>query len=146
MTTKTFSMQLIRYMNLFSRITRVSAKHCFIYNNTVVYVIPKVFVQQAIGKENANLKKLSDIINKRIRVVAEPFGLNDLENFVRVLVSPIKFDRLEVAENEKGDKEAVVTAGGRESKAMLIGRGRARENEMKGILEQYFGIKNFRIN
>jgi transcription antitermination factor NusA-like protein len=72
--------------------------------------------------------------------------LNDLENFVRVLVSPIKFDRLEVAENEKGDKEAVVTAGGRESKAMLIGRGRARENEMKGILEQYFGIKNFRIN
>jgi hypothetical protein len=28
---------------------------------------------------------------------------------------------------------------------MLIGRGRAREAEMKDILAQYFGVKNVRI-
>jgi len=145
-TIKKFDMQIMRYMNLFSRITRVSAKHCFVYNNTVVYVVSRVFVQPAIGKDNINLKKLSDIIGKRIRVLAEPFGMKDLNDFVSVLVSPIKFERLEVIDNEKKEKEAVITTGGREAKAMLIGRGRQRESELKDVLEQYFGIKNVRIN
>lgn len=144
-TTKTFDMQLIRYMNLFSRITRVPAKHCFLYNNTVVYVVPRMAVQMAIGKENSNLRKLSGIIGKRIRVLAQPLSIKDLNNFVAVLVSPIQFEKLEVIENEKSEKEAIINTGGRESKAMLIGRGRARESELKSILDQYFDIKNVRI-
>jgi NusA-like KH domain protein len=133
-------------MNLFSRVTRVSAKHCFIYNNTVVYVVPGAWVQGAIGRDNINLKKLSGVIGKRIRVLAQPSGIQDLNNFVSVLVSPIQFEKLDVINNEKGEKEAVIATGGREAKAMLIGRGRAREAELKEILEQYFEIKNLRIN
>jgi len=144
-TTKTFDMQLMRYMNLFSGVARVSAKHCFIYNNTVVFVVPGAFVQRAIGKDNANLKRLSEIVGKRIRVLAEPFGMKDLTHFVSVLVSPIIFEKLDVSENEAKEKEAVITTGGREAKAMLIGRGRARETELKSILDQYFGIKHLRI-
>lgn len=147
--TKTFDMQLIRYMNLFGKVVGVSAKHCFLYNNTVVYVVPHMLVQRAIGKENINLKKLSSIVGKRIRVISEPRGMEDLSSFVSVLVSPIKFEKMDVVEKanegENKEKEAVITAGDREAKAMLIGRGRIRETELKEILEQYFKIKNLRI-
>jgi NusA-like KH domain protein len=145
-TTKTFDMQLIRYANLFGRITRIDAKHCFIYNNTVVFVVPVALVQAAIGKDNINLKKMSGIINKRIRVVGQPNGIKDIEKFVGVIVAPIKFEKIEIIANEKAEKEIVISTAGREPKAMLIGRGRARETELKGILEQYFGIRNLRIN
>lgn len=143
--TKTFDMQFIRYMNLFSKITRVEPKHCFAYNNMLVFVVTREAIQMAIGRDNSNLKKLSDILGKRIRVLAQPSGSKDLNNFVQTLVSPIQFEKLEVVEAENSDKEAIITTSGREAKAMLIGRGRVRESELKEILNQYFHIKNLRI-
>ncbi len=137
--TKTFDMQFIRYMNLFGRVSRVSAKHCFTYNNMLVFVVPGYAIERAIGSNNSNLKKLSDILGKRIRVVAEPKGRRDIAAFVRVLVSPIEYQNIEVKEDE------VLITAGRESKAMLIGRGRIREQELRDILEQYFGIKSLKI-
>jgi len=145
--TKTFDMQFIRYINLFGRVTQVTAKHCFSYNNMLVFVVPRGAIQMAIGRDNSNLKKLSDILGKRIRVVAEPKGVSDLQIFVSTIVSPIQFEKVEIIEAADGSgKEAVITTGGRESKAMLIGRDRARESELKEILEQYFGVKVLRIN
>lgn len=143
---KTFDMQFIRYMNIFGRVAKISAKHCFLYNNMLVFVVPRFAVEKAIGRDNSNLKKLSNILGKRTRVVAEPAGEGDIQRFVSVLVYPIEFEKLEVAENpETHEKEAVITTAGREPKAMLIGRNRAREAELKDILEQYFGIKGLRI-
>lgn len=141
---KTFDMQFMRYMNLFTKVTRIDSSHCFSYNNTLVFVVPRSRIQQAIGKDNANLKQLSTILEKRIRVLAEPKSMGDLEQFFKVLVSPITFEKLEVIEGDAG-KELIITTGGRESKAMLIGRDRAREKEMKDILDQHFDIKNVRI-
>jgi NusA-like KH domain protein len=146
MVTKTFDMQFIRYINLFSRVTQVSAKHCFAYNNMLVFVVPRFALERAIGKDNMNLKKLSDILGKRIRVVAEPTENKDIERFIAVIVSPIQFDKVEIVKNDNQEAEAVITTPGRESKAMLIGRGRARETELKDILEQYFKVKSLRIN
>lgn len=137
--TKTFDMQFIRYMNLFSRASRVSAKHCFNYNNMIVFIVPKHDVDKAIGPNNSNLRRLSSLLGRRIRVIAEPKGKKDIENFIKVLISPIEYQSIEVK-----DEEVIITAG-MESKAMLIGRQRAREAELKSILEQYFGIKVLKI-
>ena len=139
MTIKTFDMQFIRYINLFGRITNVSAKHCFMYNNMIVFIVPGFAIERSLGRDNSNLKRISDILGKRVRVVAEPKGKKDIERFIKVLVSPIEYQNIEVKEDE------VIITAGMESKAMLIGRGRVREQELKQILEQYFGIKNVRI-
>jgi len=140
MITKTFDMRLIRYMNIFSRITRISAKHCFLYNNMIVFVVPAFLVNKAIGHENSNLKKISEIIGRKIRVVAEPRGIQDAEKFVSVIVSPAKFTNIQF-----NDKEAVITTSGMENKALIIGRNKARFMELKEILEQYFGMKSLKI-
>jgi len=137
---KTFNMQFIRYINLFSRITKIRARHCFPYNNMLVFVVPRNVVERAIGRNNENLRRLSDAFGKRIRIVGEPKGYKDVKSFVSIVVSPVQFQSLEIRE-----KELLITAGGRESKALLIGRERAREQELKDILEQYFEIKNIKI-
>jgi transcription antitermination factor NusA-like protein len=112
----------------------------------LVFIVPKFALEKAIGQNNSNLKKLSDILGKRIRVVAEPSGIDEIGKFTAVIVSPIQFEKIEVGVNDKKEKEIVITTDNRESKAMLIGRARARESELKEIYEQYFKIKNLRIN
>jgi NusA-like KH domain protein len=142
--TKTFDMQFIRYINLFGRVTRVTAKHCFSYNNTLVFIVARNQIEQSIGKDNSNLRKLSEILGKRIRVIAEPHSMKDLKGFVSVLVSPIKFDSLEIVKTTTGDEEVLIKAD-LQGRSMLIGRNKARLEELKQIIEQYFEIKNVRI-
>ena len=56
---KVLDMQFIRYANLFERVTRIRTNHCFEYNNTIVFAVPRRFVGQAIGIDNKNLKQWS---------------------------------------------------------------------------------------
>ena len=138
---RTLDMQFIRYMNLFTKISRVQARHCFSYNNMITFVVPKFFVAKAIGPESRNLEKLSQILRKRIRIVAQPASKTpeQIKIFITTVVSPVQFNTIET----KG-KEVTITAG-REGKARLIGRGRIRQKELQEILEQYFGIKKLNI-
>ncbi len=132
-------MQFIRYANIFGKTTRIRCNHCFEYNNSIVFAVPKRFVMKAIGKGNANLEKLSRIIGKRIKIVAEPRGKEDIESFVSTITRPVKFKAIEI----KGE-DAVISAGS-QNKASLIGRNRARLNEMSNILDQYFGVKKVMV-
>ena len=134
-------MQFIRYVNLFGKITNVRAKHCFAYNNMIIFVVHRGDVKQAIGHENANLHRLSQILSKRIRIVAEPKSKTreDIKHFITTVVAPVQFNTIELAE------DIVTISAGREGKARLIGRQRIRQKELAEILEQYFGIKELKI-
>jgi len=136
---KVLDMQFIRYANLFDKVTRIRTNHCFEYNNTIIFVVPRKFVMRAIGPNNSNLEKLNRLIRKKIKIVAIPNGREDIENFVSIITRPVKFKGIEVK-----DDEVIITAG-IQSKASLIGKGRSRLEEMQNILEQYFGIKKVRI-
>jgi len=136
---KVLDMKLIRYANLFNKITRIRTNHCFLYNNTIVFAVPRSFVVKAIGRDNSNLKTLNQMIGKKIKIVAIPDGKEDIEKFVSVIVYPVKFKSIDIR-----DSEAVINASS-QSKASLIGRGKIRLTEMQGILEQYFGIKKLRV-
>ena len=48
-------MQLMRYINLFSRISKVSTTKCFTYNNQIIFAVPKDKVSMAIGKGAENV-------------------------------------------------------------------------------------------
>ena len=136
---KTLDMQFIRYANLFGKVTNIRTNHCFEYNNTIVFAVPKAFVRKAIGMNNNNLKTLSEILKKKIKIVAIPNGKEDIENFVSVIISPVKFKAINIKEND-----AIINAN-IQNKASLIGRNKIRLNEMQDILEQYFGIRKVMI-
>lgn len=136
---KTLNMQYIRYANLFNKVTRIRSNHCFEYNNAIVFAIPRNLVSKAIGPENKNLKKLSYVLGRKVKIVAIPKSIEDIENFVSVITYPIKFKAIEIK-----DGVAVINVAN-QFKAALIGRQRNRLNEMTDIIDQYFGVKKTMI-
>jgi len=133
----TIDMQDMRYLNLFERIMKIRTRFCFKYNEAIVFCVPKQLVSKAIGENGRNIRKMSETLGKRIKVVAAPEGLRDVERFLRGVISPTTFKSLEIKDNE------IVVSGG-DNKAALIGRNKRRLLEMQKIVKDFFG-KEFRI-
>ncbi len=134
-------MQLMRYINLFGRTTKVSTTKVFYYNNQIIFAVPKAKVSLAIGRGACNIKKISEILRKKIKVVIMP-AVDDVEGikkFVADVVAPIEINGVEM----KGG--SIVVNGGRQSKAALIGRNRMREKELADVLKDFFGVSKLRI-
>lgn len=136
---RTIDMKFMRYLNLFEKITRVRTQHCFDYNSTIVFLVEQRDVAKAIGEAGTNIKKLSQILERKARIIALPSGKEDIEKFITAIIFPVKFKSIEVRD------DLVVISAGLQSRAAIIGRNKSRLNEMKRILEQYFGIKEVRI-
>jgi transcription antitermination factor NusA-like protein len=98
----------------------------------------------AVGRNGENVKQLSEVLRRKIRIVAEPVENGDkiqaLKRFISDVVAPVEFTSLEM--NSDG---VLVLSGERESKAMLIGRDRSKEKELAEVLERNFGVKEFKI-
>jgi len=135
---KTINMQDMRYLNLFGKITRVNTRFCFKYNEAIMFCVPKPLISKAIGERGKNIKKISEVIRKRIRIIPYPQGIQDARNFIEAIVKPVTFKNLEVKDNE------IILTAGSQSKAALIGRNKRRFLEMQKIIKDYFG-KEFRI-
>jgi transcription antitermination factor NusA-like protein len=104
----------------------------------IVFSVPKPMLSKAVGREGANVKRISSILKKRVRIVASPNGEEDIKKFIEAIVSPVTFNELEVKDNE------VILTAGSQTKAALIGRNKRRLLEMKKIIKDYFR-KEFKI-
>lgn len=134
----TLDMQGIRHLNLFNRITRVPTRYYFHYNNQLVFCVPDKLVSRAVGENGENVKKISSVLRKRIKIIPSPKGIGDVKNFIKKIVEPIEFKDVEV----QGDD--VVISANRQGKASLIGRDKRRLIELQKIINNFFG-KNLRI-
>jgi len=134
----TIDMQDLRYLNLFSKVTHISTKYCFMYNNTVIFAVPKPLISKALGRDVINLKRISNTLKKRVKVVAIPRGIEDAKSLIEAIVSPVTFKGIEIK-----DDQLILTAGP-QNKAALIGRNKRRMIEMAEIVKDFFH-KEFRI-
>lgn len=136
---KTINMQDMRHLNLFNKVTRVNTRFCFKYNETIIFCVPRGMISRAVGEGGRNIKELSYILRKKIKVIPQPNGIQDAKQFIENIVRPVSFKNLEIDGNE-----IVIDAGGMQNKAMLLGRNKRRLLEMQEIVRDFFG-KGFRI-
>jgi len=134
----TISMQDMRYLNLFGKITRVDTRFCFEYNNAIIFCVPQPLIPKALGENARNVKQLSEILGKRIKIIPLPRGISDAKFFIRAIISPVELKGVEVKDNE------IILTAGSHNKAALIGRNKRRLLEMQRIMKDFFG-KEFRI-
>jgi len=134
----TINMQDMRYLNLLEKVTRVNTRFCFSYNEAIIFCVPKHLVSKAIGEGGQNVRRMSAMLKKKIKIIPIPLGVNHAKQFIASIVSPVTFKDLEVKENE------VILTAGSQSKAALIGRNKRRFLEMQKIVKDFFG-KEFRI-
>lgn len=127
-------MQMMRYINILDKTSRVKTRKCFLYNNTIIFAVPKFMISQAIGPDAANVRKIQEVIGKKIRVIEEAGDIAQAEKFITDIVYPIKFKSLELKEG------ILVLNAGSQSKAALIGRNKRRLEELGKIVNDTFGI------
>jgi transcription antitermination factor NusA-like protein len=134
----TIDMNDLRHLNLFSKITHIDTRFFFTYNETLFFCVPKKLVSKAIGIGARNIKRLNEILRKKIRILPNPSGVEEAKEFIEAIVSPVEFKELKINENE------IILTAGSQSKAALIGRNKRRLLEMQKIVSDYFR-KDFRI-
>ena len=142
---KTLSMFFIQYINLFEKLFGLRAEHCFSYNNSIIFVVKPFFIARVMSRHGLKVKKLSFMIRKKTKIVSEPKGMQDINRFVSSIVYPVRFKKITIT-GEEDNKEAIINAGGMQSKATLIGRNKTKQKELQNILQEYFGIRNLRIS
>ena len=137
----TIDMQLMRYINLFSKISYVSTTMCFVYNGQIVFGVPKNKISMAIGRGAENVRKLRNVLGKKIKVVAAPEKdtREGLGKFIADIVEPLEFNKVEIRGN------MITITAGRQSKAALIGRNRMREKELGDALKNFYKIEKLKI-
>ena len=131
-------MEDMRHLNLFSKITQIGTRFCFNYNETIFFCVPKQLVSKAVGEDGRNVKRMSEIMRKKIKIIPQPRGIEHAREFIQAIVSPVTFKDLEIK-----DDEIILTAGS-QSKAALLGRNKRRLLEMQKVVKGFFG-KGFRI-
>jgi transcription antitermination factor NusA-like protein len=134
---KTIDMQEMRYLNLFESLTGVRTRFCFKYNENIIFCVPKQYVSRALGENARNIRKMSEILGKRIRVIAAPRGVEDSEVFIKTIISPLTIKDFAIRDGE-------IIIGGGKNKAALIGRNKRRFLEMQKVTQDFFE-KDFRI-
>jgi len=135
---QTLDMRVIRYLNLFEKITRVRTNNCFFYNNFIIFAVPFFSVSKAIGEEGRNVKKLVPIVGKKIKIVCLPESIKDARKFISEVVSPLSFNSFGISGEE------IIISANRQNKASLIGRNKVRLMELQKIVKEVFG-KNLKI-
>jgi len=126
----------IRYLNLFEKITGIRGMDCFFYNNMVYFAVLPQDIFRAIGKDSENLKKLSNVIERKIRVIAYPSKLKEAPKFILQLIVPLELKNITI-----NGKEIIIEAGSREAKALLMGRDKKKLEELEDIIKSFFGCE-----
>jgi transcription antitermination factor NusA-like protein len=131
-------MQEMRYLNLFEKVTKVRTRFCFRYNDMIMFAVPKPMVMKSVGMDSKNLKRIHQIIGKKVRVVPIPKKESDIKAFIQKIINPVEFKDIEIKGNE------IIINAGSMNKAALLGRNKRRLLEMQKIIQDYFK-KDLRI-
>ena len=128
--------QLLGYMNVFESVTKAKVVDAFIdMNERVVFIVEEGDMGKAIGKAGINIRRLGNMMKKNLRIIE--FS-DDAVKFVRNIIMPIKTENIGIESNL-----VVIKPGNTQSKAMLIGRNRAKLNEINMIVKRHF--KNIEV-
>ena len=125
-------------MSFFEKITRTRIKDCFIDNNQLLtFIVPDFQIGKAVGKNAVNVKKLENLLKRKIKIVA--FNPSAVV-FVKNLIYPIK------AKVDQQSNIIIIKANDTKSRAFLIGRNQVNLKNTLKITKKYFKeIENIKV-
>jgi len=130
------NLQSIQQINLFENVTGAKVKDC-INDEELIFIIEEGNIKRALGKDNANIKKLESLLKKNIKLIAYS---RDVIKFVINLIYPIKPDNIDLK-----DDVIYITINDAKLKGRVYGRGRERLKKLELIIKKYFNIKEIKI-
>ena len=129
-----YDQELIGYINIFESISTAKVKDVFFDNKGILtFIVNEGDIGKAVGKKGMNVKRLNNLLKKRLRIVE--FN-NDLVKFIKNLIYPINIKNI-LVEDSKVSIEALDSKG----KGILLGRNRKNLENLNLILKRYFNVE-----
>jgi N utilization substance protein A len=129
------SQETLRCMQLFESVTSVRAKEV-LEEDTVVFLVDKGKLGQAIGKGAHRLKRLEELLKKKVKIVE----FDDEENFIRNLFKPFPLTSLDIRDETAG-RVAYVSVEPKD-KGKAIGERGKNLHIVKKLVRKYYDIVN----
>ncbi len=127
----------IRYMSLFESVTGALARDCVVDGDTVVFVVKEGNMGLAIGKNGRNVKRLEQILGKRVELVEYA---PDLKQFLKNVFYPANVLNVNVVErNGKRTAYVIIDSKDRRTFSRRIG-GRIKLARL--LARRHFKIDN----
>ncbi len=130
MTKITLDKETFRIMGLFQRITHVTPKDAFEYEDYYMFIVGIGTIKKCLGRDNRNIKKLSDILKKKIKLIEHS---TILSKFIKNVLFPSKI--LDV-ENKAGDVYVYININ---QKKTINAKSL---NMLRFVTKRYFDINN----
>ncbi|MFH1209774.1 MAG: hypothetical protein V1663_03220 [archaeon] len=121
----------IQNINLFEKITRAKVKNYFENNGILNFIVEDREIGKAIGKDASNIRRLSDLFKKKIRIIEYN---SDPVNFFKKLIYPLKPQEINF------NNSCIEVNADTKTKALLIGRNQKNLKIYNDILNHYFKV------
>ena len=134
-----YDQQTMQLMAMFEQMTGSKLRDCFRIDDLQVFVVEKGQIGRAVGRGGANVKKLASALKSKIKIIEHS---EDLAQFVKNTVHPIKPARVEVDEE---NKIATIIPPDLLSRGLLIGRQAIKLRETEKIVQRYFDLTELKV-
>ena len=133
-------MNMMHYISVFQKITKVDLKDCFEdeVSKQLVYIVGNGLISRAIGKGGANARMLERVLKRKIRIVQYS---DEVCGFVENLLSPLKAAGVEKSE----EGIIVIEPLDRATRGLIIGRGGINLRNLEKNVKRYFEIKEIKV-
>jgi len=118
----------IKTINFFERITKAKVKSLF-HGDGLIFIVNDWDVGRAVGKGGSNIKKVSGLLKKKIKIVG--FSENP-EKFIANLILPAK-GKIYIR-----GKKVIIEGRGPKFKEVVLGERRKNLEVYKEIVLRYF--------
>lgn len=132
-----FNKDILYFISLFEKVTKAKIKDCFEEENKLYFIVQHGEIGKAIGKNAINVKKLQNIINRKIKIVEfypETIG------FIKNYIYPIR-----VKEIQEKEGIFIIIVNDSQSRGLLIGRNATNLRELEKIVKRYFNIIEIKV-
>jgi len=127
---RTFDSESLGYINLVEKVTHARVKDCY-NGNELVFIVEEGQAGRAIGKDGTNIKRLSALLKKRIRIAEyNP----DVAVFVNNLIYPVKGNIY------KENGKIIIHGRGTRFKEAVLGKKRENLVHLQNIVSKYFDV------
>lgn len=132
-----FGMDEIKFMSLLEQFSGVSPKDIINDEERITFVIPEGSIARCIGKGGVVVKKLENLLKKKVKYVE--FS-DQLVQFVKNAVAP-----LELANVEEEGGVVTMHAADHQTRGMLIGRSAMNLRATETLVKRYFPITELKV-
>ena len=128
-----YNIELIGYITTLENISGSKVKDAFIdKKGMLVFIINQGDMAKAIGKKGINIKRLSNLLKKRLKLIE--FNENVLE-FVKNCIQPLQ------ASVSQEDNKILLESPDTTIKAKLIGRDKQNLIALNELVNRYFKVE-----